>query len=68
MDRQELRSKMPYGFQKVIAERAGVSQKSVSFWFNGRTKRYNGKIEMVVLQVAAEISEEKRKLIDKILW
>lgn len=67
MDRQELRSKIPHGYGKIIAERAGVSERSVSLFLTGKTKRGSGKIEMAALQVAAEVCGEKRKLIDQIL-
>jgi hypothetical protein len=64
MERKELKSKVPYGYGKVIAKRAGVKEQSVSQFLNG--KNDNVDIELATLEVLAELSEKKNGLIARI--
>lgn len=64
MNREELKNHIPYGYGKVIAQKAGVSERSVSNYMSGKTNSI--KIEMAALQVLAELGEEKKELINKI--
>jgi transcriptional regulator with XRE-family HTH domain len=57
---QELKDKIPHGFGKIIAERAGVNECSVSKFLNGKTKSW--KVEKAVIEVIAEL-ETKRETI-----
>ncbi len=65
IDRKELRKKVPHGYMKKIAERAGVNQVSVSEYFG--YKNNSEKIENAVLEVLVELSEKKKKLLALIL-
>lgn len=65
MDRKELKSKIPYGYSKIIAQRAGVTQKSVSMYLNDKLNSH--KIEMATLQVLSDIGKSKSILIANIL-
>jgi predicted transcriptional regulator len=62
LNRKELREQVPHGHCKIIAKKAGVTQKSVSDYF--ATKNNSEKIEMAVLEVLAQIGEKKKRLLD----
>lgn len=64
MDRQQLRKKIPQGYCKVLAERAGVSNVSVSKFFKGTNN--SRKIEMVALKLALELKQEKEELVRQV--
>lgn len=65
MNRAELKSKIPHGYSKVIAEKAGVNPKSVSMYLNGKINSH--KIEMAALEVLAEIGKRKNILLNDIV-
>lgn len=54
LNRQELKEKLPTGYQKVVANKAGVTQALVSKYLNNKTD--SEKVEMAVLETLAEIS------------
>ncbi len=64
MNIQEIKNHIPHGYGKVIAERAGVTEKSVSNFLTGKTKSI--KIEMAALEVLAELNTKKSALSEKI--
>ncbi|HCW05803.1 MAG TPA: hypothetical protein DGG95_00365 [Cytophagales bacterium] len=64
MTPQELRKRIPRGYCKVIAERAGVSRKEVSDYFTG--KIVSSHIQMIALKIAAKISRKKKNLLKQI--
>jgi Transcriptional regulators len=65
MERKDLKEKLPYGYAKLVAERAGVSSHSVSRFLNG----YNNsvKIENATLEILSELYSQKKKLLKNIL-
>lgn len=65
MDRKELRKKLPHGYCKIIAERAGVNQTQVSNYFSGRGN--SERVENATLEVLSEITKMKKKLLNDIL-
>jgi transcriptional regulator with XRE-family HTH domain len=64
MERKELKSKVPYGYGKLIAKKANVSNQAVSQFLNG--KNDNVDIEMATLELLAELSEKKQGLLARI--
>jgi hypothetical protein len=64
MQRKELKSKVPYGYGKLIAQKAEVTEQSVSQFLNG--KNDNVDIELATLEVLAELSEKKNSLLARI--
>lgn len=64
MDTKELKSKIPHGYIKVIAKRAGVSQTSVSKFLAGKFKSY--RIEKAALEVLSELGIERKQLLANI--
>lgn len=64
MERKELKSKVPHGYGKIIAERAGVKEQTVSQFLNG--KNDNSNVEIATLEVLAELSEKKNALLARI--
>ena len=54
---QEFKQKLPHGFNKMVAERAGVNKDSVSRFLNGKTKSL--RIEKVVLELISELAEKR---------
>ncbi|HCW05804.1 MAG TPA: hypothetical protein DGG95_00370 [Cytophagales bacterium] len=64
MTRQEIRQQIPMGYCKVIAQRVGVTQKSVSHFMRGKTNSH--RIEMAALELIVELKKEKKNLTDKI--
>lgn len=64
MNRSELKNRIPHGYCKVIASKAGVSTKSVTQFLSGKSNSH--KVEMAVLQVLAELADEKKMFTQKI--
>ena len=64
MQREEIKAKIPHGYGKKIAERAGVDVVSVSRFINGHSNSI--KIEMAALEVISEMEQQKKSLIAKI--
>jgi hypothetical protein len=64
MERQQLKAKVPYGYGKMIAQRAGVKEQAVSQFLNG--KNDNVKIELATLEILAELSDKKNSLLARI--
>jgi|GEM_PF-2365272 len=65
IDRKELEKKVPYGYKSVIAKRAGVTNSCVSAYFSGLNN--NIKVEVATLEILAELSQEKKRLMTLIL-
>jgi hypothetical protein len=57
INNQELKEKLPHGFGKVVAEKAGVNEVSVSRFLNGKTNSW--KIEKAALEVIAELQSTR---------
>lgn len=64
MERSELKAKVPHGYGKKIAEKAGVTKQAVSQFLNG--KNDNIDIEIATLEVLAELSDKKKALTARI--
>jgi transcriptional regulator with XRE-family HTH domain len=64
MERDELKLKVPHGYGKIIAEKAGVKEQSVSQFLNGKNNNVN--IELATLEILAELSEKKNALLARI--
>jgi transcriptional regulator with XRE-family HTH domain len=64
MERQELKTKIPHGYAKLIAEKDGVNRVTVSNWLNGKSD--NVSVEIAVLEVVADLSEKKKSLLARI--
>jgi hypothetical protein len=65
MTRTKLKKLIPNGYCKVIAERAGVTRKSVSDYLHGRSNSY--KIEIATLEVVADLTKKKTELLKDII-
>lgn len=65
MTRNELKNMVPHGCGKIIAEKAGVSQRSVSLFLNGKNNSY--KVEKAVLETLAELKTQQKELLEKIV-
>jgi hypothetical protein len=64
MERDELKLKVPHGYGKIIAEKAGVKEQSVSQFLIGNNNNVN--IELATLEILAELSEKKNALLARI--
>ncbi|WP_295714396.1 hypothetical protein [Mucilaginibacter sp.] len=64
MTRKELKSKIPHGYAKIIAEKAGVNRITVSNWLNDKSD--NPLVELAVLEIVADLSEKKNSLLKRI--
>ncbi|MDP9076266.1 MAG: hypothetical protein M3O71_02485 [Bacteroidota bacterium] len=64
MERQELKSKVPHGYGKLIAKKAGVKEQAVSQFLNGKNDNVN--IELATLEILAELSEKKNSFLARI--
>lgn len=64
MEMTEVRKLIPYGYLNRIAEKSGVSIRTVSHVMSG--KRRNYKVEMAALEVAVELKEKRKELEDKL--
>lgn len=64
-DRKELRKKIPYGYCRKIAMRANVNETQVSNYFSGRGN--SDRVENATLEILSELSEYKRKMLNKII-
>lgn len=64
MNRDELKAKIPHGYSKRIAAKAGVNRITVSNWLNGKSD--NVLVEIAVLEIVAELSEKKNSLLARI--
>ncbi|QTE39505.1 hypothetical protein J3L18_10750 [Mucilaginibacter gossypii] len=58
MTREELKSKIPHGYAKMIAEKAGVNRVTVSNFLNGRND--NIMVELAALEVVADVEQKRR--------
>lgn len=63
IDRSTLREKIPHGYGKKIADKAGVTPRFVSKFLND-SKVNSFKVEMAALEVLAEISQKKHSLLN----
>ncbi len=59
---KELKEKLPHGFGKVIAERAGVNEQAVSKFLNGKTNSW--KVEKATLEVIAELNTTRGNVLN----
>lgn len=64
MTREELKSKLPHGYAKVIAEKSGVNLVTVSRWLNGKSD--NQLVELAVLEIVADLTEKKNSFLSRI--
>ena len=65
IDRQELKDLIPHGYGKKIAQKAGVSENSVSNFLNN-PKVKSLRIEMAALEIAVEIKKKRDQLLYQI--
>ncbi len=65
IDRDNLKKKLPNGYHKEIALRAGVSLAAVSRYLNGKSN--NNKVEFALLELLAELSDKKKELLKRII-
>lgn len=63
--RTEIRKKIPYGYGRVIAKRAGVSTSFLSRYLNNSDVK-SERVEIATLEVLAELSQKKQTLITQI--
>lgn len=63
--REKLKAMIPQGYCKVIAEKAGVSRKSVSDFLSGRSDSH--RVEMATLEVVASLAKKKAELLKDVL-
>lgn len=64
LNRTELKKQVPRGSATTIAQKAGVTTKTVSEYLNG--KNNNIKVELAVLEVLAELNKKKKELLAQI--
>ncbi len=64
IDRSHIKQEMPRGMGKMVAEKIGVTPKSVSNYLTGKTN--SNKIEMAILQSISDFKKERRKLIKEV--
>lgn len=64
MSTQEIKSLLPYGYQKLVAEKAGVTAETVSRHFTGKTNSV--KVEMAALEILAALNTKKQTLTQKL--
>jgi hypothetical protein len=65
MTRKELKEKIPYGYIKIIALKAGVSTHSVSLFLSEKTN--STKVELAALEVVSDLEQKKRTFINQIV-
>lgn len=65
VNRKELRKKVPHGYCKLIAIRAGVNIAQVSNYFAGRSN--SERVENATLEILSELSDRKKSLLNNIL-
>jgi len=65
LTRKELAEKIPYGYAKKIAKKAGVSPEFMSKWMADQAN--SERVEMATLEVLAELSQRKKTLLAQIL-
>ncbi len=64
MKTEEIKNMLPHGYSKIVADKAGVSRAAVSKYLSGKSESM--KIELAALEVLAELSQKKEKLLRKI--
>jgi DNA-binding LacI/PurR family transcriptional regulator len=57
---KEIKEKLPHGFGKIVAEKAGVNEVSVSRFLNGKTNSW--KVERAALEVIAELQSTRTNI------
>jgi hypothetical protein len=65
IDRIEIRKKIPYGYGKLIAKKAGVSTRFLSKYLNN-SEVNSERVEMAVLETLADLSQKKKTLLAQI--
>ncbi len=63
--RTEIRKKIPYGYGRIIAKKAGVSTSFLSRFLNDSEIK-SERVEIAALEVLAELSQKKQLLIAQI--
>jgi predicted transcriptional regulator len=66
IDRTKLKDKIPHGYGKIIAKKAGVTAKAVSEYLNNRMN--SERIELAALNVVAELENAKNEIVNQIQW
>jgi len=66
LDRKKIKEKIPHGYGKIVAKKAGVTEKSVSDYLNSRLN--SERIEIAALEVIAQIQQSKNQLVSQISW
>jgi DNA-binding LacI/PurR family transcriptional regulator len=64
MKRSDMKLLVPRGYGKLIAQKAGVTEMTVSQFLNG--KNDNIKVELATLEILAELADKKEFLVNKI--
>jgi transcriptional regulator with XRE-family HTH domain len=64
IDRNYLKKQMPHGSAKILAEKIGVTPKSISNYITGKSN--SEKIELAVLQLVADLKKKKNQLLKKV--
>ena len=63
MDKQALKEKITYGMIKEIAQKNGLSTKTVSNFINGRSNSL--KVERAVLSVITQLNNDRSNALNK---
>ena len=63
-ERKKIRKLLFHGSCLMIAEKAGVSQKSVSYWFSGKSN--SKKIEKATIDLYTESRKNTKQMLKKL--
>lgn len=63
-ERKLILSRLPHGSGKKLAAQCGVTNVSVSMYFNGRIN--SKRIEKAVVVLASEIEKERKEILKKV--
>jgi DNA-binding LacI/PurR family transcriptional regulator len=66
MNKEEIRKMIPHGYHKLIAQRAGVSETSVSAFLHDKTS-HSLKIETATLEILGELAEKRNALMSRLV-
>lgn len=64
INRKELRKKIPKGYCQIIANKAGVTNGSVSLYFSSKINSET--IENAALEIVAGLTRRKKKFLNEI--
>lgn len=65
LTRQEIKKAVPHGYAKAIAVKAGVTQKTVSEYLNGKTN--SKKVAEATIEVLKDIKASKEDFNNRLL-